>query len=91
MLTVDVNKRIEWQVLFSHPILRLIQDQLKKQLDQTMKESEDIQFNASKFYLKANMVVDHPHEIEKNENINRNTYEVVCKKKNQEEISKKDS
>ena len=37
------------------------------------------------------MVVDHPHEIEKNENINRNTYEVVCKKKNQEEISKKDS
>lgn len=35
-------------------------------MDDTMKETEDIELNASKFYLKANMVVDHPHEIEKN-------------------------
>lgn len=26
---------------------------------------DDITMNASKFYLKANMVVDHPKEIEK--------------------------
>ena len=55
-----------------------------------MKQSEDIEFNASKFYLKANMVVDHPHEIEKNENIYKNTYEVVYKKKPQEDINKKE-
>lgn len=37
--------------------------------------------NASKFYLKANMVVDHPHEIEKKEKINDYAYDVVYKKK----------
>jgi serine/threonine-protein kinase ULK2 len=46
-----------------------------------MKESEDVTLNASKFYLKANMVVDHPKEIEKNENINNYAYDVVNKKK----------
>ncbi len=34
-------------------------------MEETMKESEDITLNMSKFYLKANMVVDHPKEIEK--------------------------
>jgi hypothetical protein len=37
--------------------------------------------NASKFYLKANMVVDHPKEIEKNENINNIAYQMVNKNK----------
>lgn len=46
-----------------------------------MKESEDVTLNASKFYLKANMVVEHPKEIEKNENINNYAYDVVSKKK----------
>jgi len=55
-----------------------------------MKGEEDIEFNASKFYLKANMVVDHPHEIEKNEKMNNYAYEVVYKKKSQEEMPKKD-
>lgn len=48
-----------------------------------------MEFNASKFYLKTNMVVDHPHEIQKNENINKNTYDVVYKKKPQEEMPKR--
>lgn len=46
-----------------------------------MGESEDITLNASKFYLKTNMIVDHPKEIEKNENINNYAYDVVNKKK----------
>jgi hypothetical protein len=45
-----------------------------------MKESEDITLNASKFYLKANMIVD-PKEIEKHGNINNYAYDVVNKKK----------
>ena len=90
MLTVDPNKRIEWEALFNHPIVSYLQNKLKKELDDTMKESEDIEFNASKFYLKANMVVDHPHEIQKNENINTYAYDVVCKKKNQTQPPKKE-
>ncbi len=34
----------------------------------------------SKFYVKANMVVEHPKEISKNENINNYAYDVVNKK-----------
>ena len=36
------------------------------------------------------MVVDHPHEIHKNQNINKNTYDLVYKKKSQEEIPKRE-
>ena len=46
-----------------------------------MKQTEDLELNASKFYLKANMVVDHPKEIEKKEDINNYAYDVVNKKK----------
>ena len=34
-------------------------------MDDAMNNEDDIAMNASKFYLKANMVVDHPKEIEK--------------------------
>lgn len=60
-------------------------------MDDTMKETEDLELNASKFYLKANMVVDHPHEIEKNEKVNTYAYDVVYKKKSQGDIPKRDS
>jgi serine/threonine-protein kinase ULK/ATG1 len=67
---------------------------MKKDLESTMKESEDVTLNASKFYLKANMVVDHPKEIEKNENINNYAYDMVNKKKKAEfngDMIKRDS
>jgi serine/threonine-protein kinase ULK/ATG1 len=60
MLTVDPGKRIEWENLYHHPITSYLEDQMKKDLENTMKESEDITLNASKFYLKTNMIVDHP-------------------------------
>ena len=37
------------------------------------------------------MVVDHPHEIEKKENINNYAYDVVYKKKAPEEVPRKNS
>ena len=37
----------------------------------------------SKFYMKNNMVVDHPKEINQKENINNYAYEVMNKKGNQ--------
>ena len=47
-----------------------------------MKETNDIELNMSKFYLKNNMVVDHPKEINQKENINNYAYEVMSKKGN---------
>ena len=65
MLTVDSKKRIEWQNLFNHPINTYLEEKIKKDMDDAMNNEDDIAMNASKFYLKANMVVDHPKEIEK--------------------------
>lgn len=66
MLTVDPKKRIEWQVLFNHPIIVYLDDKMKKDMDEALNnKDDDLQMNVSKFYLKANMVVDHPKEIEK--------------------------
>ena len=50
-------------------------------MEDTMKGSDDVELNMSKFYLKNNMVVDHPKEISKKENINNHAYDVVKKKK----------
>ena len=61
MLTVDPNKRIEWENLFAHPIVSYLENKWKRELEESMKQTEDLELNASKFYLKANMVVDHPH------------------------------
>lgn len=90
MLTVDPHKRIEWENLFSHPIVSYLENKMQKDLDDTMKETENLELNASKFYLKANIVVDHPHEIERNEKVNNYAYDVVYKKKSQGEIPKRD-
>lgn len=48
-----------------------------------MKDPNDLEMNMSKFYMKNNMVVDHPKEISQKENINNYAYEVMNKKGNQ--------
>lgn len=60
MLVVDPKKRIEWEQLFKHPINHFLEDKIKANMEETMKGSEDIELNMSKFYLKNNIVVDHP-------------------------------
>ena len=89
MLTVDPNKRVEWENLFTHPIVSFLENKLKQDLEESMKQTEDMELNASKFYLKANMVVDHPKEIEKKENINTYAYDMVYKKKQPADFPKK--
>lgn len=34
-------------------------------MEDTIKGEEDLELNMSKFYMKNNMVVDHPNEISK--------------------------
>lgn len=48
-----------------------------------MKGDEDVELNMSKFYMKNNMVVDHPNEISKKKNINNYAYDVMNKKSKQ--------
>lgn len=65
MLVVDVKKRIDWVDLFKHPINTFLQDKIKADMEDTMKNADDTELNMSKFYMKNNMVVDHPTQISK--------------------------
>jgi len=42
MLTVDANKRIEWETLFNHPIVTYLENKLKQDLEESMKQTEDL-------------------------------------------------
>lgn len=76
MLVVDPAKRVDWEELFKHPILVSAENRIKAQLEDTLK-GEDVEFNISRFYLKNNLVVDHPADISKKEELNNFTHEVV--------------
>ena len=80
MLVVDPKRRIEWEDLFVHPISTYLEQKMKSEMENTLKESEDISLNMSKFYLKTNIVVDHPNDISKKETINNHAYNVLNKK-----------
>lgn len=67
MIVVDPIKRIQWEDLFKHPINHYLEDKLKKEMEETLHQGEDVSLNMSKFYIKANMVVDHPEQIAKKE------------------------
>ena len=76
MLVVDPKKRIDWEELFNHKINTYMEDKLKRELVDTMK-GEEVELNMSKFYIKNNMVIQHPAEIEKKKELNNFTYNAV--------------
>lgn len=72
MLVVDPKQRISWESLFNHQINFFYEEKVKKDLENTLK-GEDVMMNMSKFYIKNNMVIDHPAEIKKKEELNNFT------------------
>ena len=83
MLVVDPKRRIEWEDLFRHPITTLLEERIKADMEDTLKEPNDIELNMSKSYMNNNMVVDHPKEITQKEHINNYAYDVMNKKGSQ--------
>ena len=65
MLVVDFKKRIEWEDLFKHPINYYLDEKIKKDLEDTLKNDGSLQFNMSKFWIKNNKVIQHPADINK--------------------------
>jgi serine/threonine-protein kinase ULK/ATG1 len=58
----------------------LLEDRIKANLEEMKRSEEDIELNMSMFYLKNNIVVDHPKEITQKENINNYAYEMLNNK-----------
>lgn len=78
MLIVDPKERIEWDDLFSHKINSYQEEKLKKELETTLKSSEfNLSLNMSRFYIKNNMVIAHPAEINKKEELNNYAIQVA--------------
>ena len=78
MLTVDPSDRIEWEDLFTHKITSYQEEKLKKELETTLKCSEfNLSMNMSRFYIKNNMVIAHPSEINKKEELNNYAIQVA--------------
>lgn len=64
MLVVNPEKRIDWGDLFEHPVTSYLEDKIEENLRQSMLcDKEELKFNMSKFYIKTNMVIDNPHQI----------------------------
>ncbi|CAD8069354.1 unnamed protein product [Paramecium sonneborni] len=78
MLVVNPKNRISWEDLFNHEINFYQEEKLKKDLETTLKGGE-LMMNMSKFYIKNNMVIDHPAEIKKKEDLNNFAMQVAQK------------
>lgn len=76
MLVVDPKQRISWDNLFKHEINYFYEEKVKKELENTLK-GNDMMLNMSKFYIKNNMVIDHPNDIKKKEELNNFAIQVA--------------
>ena len=78
MLVVDPAKRISWKDLFRHPITNYLEARLEQSLQESMHcERGDFRFNMSKFYIKTNMVIENPYDIQAKEELNNHIKEMM--------------
>ena len=69
MLVVKPADRISWDDLFKHKINTYMEDKLKKELDKSF-ATMNLSLSMSKFYIKNNMVINHPAEINQKKELN---------------------
>jgi serine/threonine-protein kinase ULK2 len=79
MLIVDPKERISWEELFQHQINFYQEENLKKELDKSFM-TNNLSLSMSKFYIKNNVVIDHPSEIDKKKELNEFAIEQAKKK-----------
>ncbi|CAD8156173.1 unnamed protein product [Paramecium octaurelia] len=68
MLVVQENERYSWEQIFNHEIIQIQEVQIRKNLNQLMKEKDELASSESlnKLYLETNLVVgylDQPEQI----------------------------
>lgn len=68
MLRFNPDDRIEWEELFDHPIHRMQEARIMRELEETTKNNTIV--NISRFYINNNKVIDNVCDIEKKSDIN---------------------
>ena len=84
MLVVNPKQRIEWEALFKHRINHYMDDKIKQDLQDTMKD-QNLSMSISRFYIKNNKVINHPVEINKKKELNQFTVEMAKKNSHNEQ------
>lgn len=79
MLRFNPEDRLEWEELFEHPIHRMQEAKIMRELEETSKNNDIV--NVSRFYINNNKVIDNVFDIEKKTDINN--YALALTKSNQ--------
>lgn len=90
MLVADAKRRITWNDLFNHKINSYL-DHLKiQEINLELPEDESLLLNTSKYYLKNNLVVENPTQIQQNQDVNEYLLNVIKSGHKGEEFKPKD-
>lgn len=69
MLKANPKERISWEELFSHEVTRFIEKKMEKELSLTLTMDGSLSENVCKLYLNQNLVIIHPSEFKKKEEV----------------------
>lgn len=69
MLKANPKERISWEELFQHEVTRYLEKKMEKELSLTLTMDGSLSENVCKLYLSQNLVIIHPSEFKKKEEI----------------------
>lgn len=69
MLKANPKDRMSWEELFQHEVTRYLEKKMEKELSLTLTMDGSLSENVCKLYLSQNLVIIHPSEFKKKEEI----------------------
>lgn len=69
MLKPNPKERISWEELFQHEVTRYLEKKMERELSLTLTMDGSLSENVCKLYLSQNLVIIHPSEFKKKEEI----------------------
>lgn len=69
MLKANPKDRLSWEELFQHEITRYLEKKMEKEFTLTLTMDGSLSENVCKLYLNQNLVIIHPSEFRKKEEV----------------------
>lgn len=69
MLRANPKDRISWEELFQHEVTRYLEKKIERELSLTLTMDGSLSENVCKLYLSQNLVIIHPSEFRKREEL----------------------
>lgn len=84
MLKANPKERMSWEELFQHEVTRFLEKKMEKELSLTLTMDGSLSENVCKLYLSQNLVIIHPSEFRKKEEIVNYAIDLVRNNKKNE-------